>query len=355
MSSESPATIIYSSLGVEISSPNGSALTATQPGLLIDGYNYSTGLSQLLAVDALGHSIVVGSGVAGTPAGGVLTIQGSTSMTAVVVNNATAANLLATVTQGPAGSVGQSWFTQITDATHGPVAVKAASTAAVAADPSLVVSLSPNNAASGLATTAAPTYTTATVNPLSLDTAGNLRVLGSGFVTTTAPTYTTSTPNFLSLTTTGLLRVDGSGVTQPVSGTVTANAGTGNFNVIGTGTAGTAATGVVTVQGIAGGTAIPVSGTFTTNKSTTGTMSSVGASVTSVTVLASNGSRVGAAFYNDSSSVAFLAISATAASATAFTIRLLPNSYTDLDLDYTGQCNAIWTTASGSMRVTEWT
>lgn len=55
------------------------------------------------------------------------------------------------------------------------------------------------------------------------------------------------------------------GVTQStspwvVSGTVTANAGTGNFNVIGTGSAGTAATGVVTVQGIASGTAIPVSG-----------------------------------------------------------------------------------------------
>jgi hypothetical protein len=139
----------------------------------------------------------------------------------------------------------------------------------------------------GSVTTAAPTYTTGNINPLSLTTAGALRVDGSattqpvsgtvtanagtgnftvvqatasnlraqtasesatgsatpataglagGAVTTAAPTYTTGNLGALSLTTSGLLRVDGSGVTQPVSGTVTANAGTGNFSVIGTGT-----------------------------------------------------------------------------------------------------------------------
>lgn len=46
-----------------------------------------------------------------------------------------------------------------------------------------------------------------------------------GSVTTAAPTYTTGQMNPLSLTTSGLLRVDGSGATQPVSGTVTANQG----------------------------------------------------------------------------------------------------------------------------------
>lgn len=119
----------------------------------------------------------------------------------------------------------------------------------------------------GATTTAAPTYVTATTNPLSLDTAGNLRVLtgtgsttavtgsvtvvqptganlnvavsnfpadadalaqgstttgqlGSlvmGAVTTAAPVYTTAQTSPLSLTTAGALRVDGSGVTQPVS------------------------------------------------------------------------------------------------------------------------------------------
>jgi hypothetical protein len=53
---------------------------------------------------------------------------------------------------------------------------------------------------------------------------GNL-IFGS--VTTAAPAYTTATANALSLTTAGGLRVDGSGVTQPVSGTVTITPPTG--------------------------------------------------------------------------------------------------------------------------------
>src|SRR5271156_4448512 len=53
-----------------------------------------------------------------------------------------------------------------------------------------------------------------------------------GSVTTASPTYTTGNINPLSLTTAGALRIDGSGVVQPVSGTVTANAGSGNFAVV---------------------------------------------------------------------------------------------------------------------------
>lgn len=60
-------------------------------------------------------------------------------------------------------------------------------------------------------------------------TSGEKGSLIQGAVTTAAPSYTTGQTNPLSLTTTGLLRVDGSGSTQPISGTVTANAGT-NLN-----------------------------------------------------------------------------------------------------------------------------
>jgi hypothetical protein len=127
----------------------------------------------------------------------------------------------------------------------------------------------------GAVTTAAPSYTTAKTSPLSLTTAGLLRVDGSGAtqpvsgtvtanigtagtlaldasvtglqvsqgsttsgqkgnfilgaVTTSAPSYTTAQTSPLSLTTAGALRVDSSANTQPVSGTVTANAGT-NLN-----------------------------------------------------------------------------------------------------------------------------
>jgi hypothetical protein len=83
----------------------------------------------------------------------------------------------------------------------------------------------------GAVTTAAPSYTTAQTQPLSLDTAGNLRVLVTGLptdadslaqgsttagqsgglamgaVTTSAPSYTTAQTNALSLKTNGELRV----------------------------------------------------------------------------------------------------------------------------------------------------
>lgn len=50
-----------------------------------------------------------------------------------------------TNTQPTGDAVARAIFHQITDATNGPVAVKAASTAAVAADKALVVAISPNN------------------------------------------------------------------------------------------------------------------------------------------------------------------------------------------------------------------
>src|SRR5271165_1320925 len=90
MSSESPASILYSSLGIEISAPNGGAVaSSSQPGLLIDGYNYSTGLAQLVAVNSVGDLLVAGSGTAGTAASGVVTIQGIAGMTSVLVNTST--------------------------------------------------------------------------------------------------------------------------------------------------------------------------------------------------------------------------------------------------------------------------
>lgn len=62
-----------------------------------------------------------------------------------------------TVVQGSAGTNAQAWWVRVGDATNGPAAVKPASTGSVAADPSLVVQLSPNQSAltTPLAVTAA--------------------------------------------------------------------------------------------------------------------------------------------------------------------------------------------------------
>lgn len=51
-------------------------------------------------------------------------------------------------------------------------------------------------------------------------TAGSRGPLVQGATTTAAPTYVTDTVNPLSLTTAGALRVDGSAVTQPISGNI---------------------------------------------------------------------------------------------------------------------------------------
>lgn len=53
----------------------------------------------------------------------------------------------------------------------------------------------------------------------------------SALVGSSSPSYTNGNMSPLSITTSGALRVDGSSVTQPISGTITANAGTGVFNV----------------------------------------------------------------------------------------------------------------------------
>lgn len=144
-----------------------------------------------------------------------------------------------TAIQGTANTSANAWPHKITDGTN-VAAVKAASTAAVASDPALVVAISPNNS---LTVSNPSVGTTGTTPPTSASLAG-------GSVTTAAPTYTTGQMSPLSLSTGGLLRVDGSGVTQPVSGTVTANIGTsGSLALDATLTGGTQKTKLVDTGG----------------------------------------------------------------------------------------------------------
>ncbi len=145
---------------------------------------------------------VQGTGTAGTAATGVVTVQGIASGTPVSVSG--------TVT---AGGVAQG---STTSGQTGPLTQCAV-------------------------TTSAPTYTTAQTDPLSCDTAGNLRITGSvtaggvaqgsttsgqtgnliqGAVTTAAPTYTTAQTDPLSLDTAGNLRVTDAGVAAAINSPV---------------------------------------------------------------------------------------------------------------------------------------
>jgi hypothetical protein len=89
-----------------------------------------------------------------------------------------------------------------------------------------------------------------------MDASGNLVGASASNPVRIDPTGTTVQPI------SGTVAVSNFPATQPVSGTITALQGTSPWIVAGGGTAGAPGTAVLTVQGIVGGTAIPVSGTF---------------------------------------------------------------------------------------------
>lgn len=82
------------------------------------------------------------------------------------------------------------------------------------------------------------------------------------------------------------------------------------------------------------------------------TTTSVAASVTSVTLLPANGTRLGATVYNDSMSLLYIKLGSTA-STSSFEIKLFPLSYYEVPYGYTGQIDGIWSNASGFARIGE--
>lgn len=177
----------------------------------------------------------------------------------------------------------------------------------------------------------------------------------------------------------------------PVSGTVTANAGTGPFPVsdnagsltvdapvatpvaarLSDGTAFLTTTGgrlSVDASGVAvpitdnagsltvddGGGSLTVDGSVTAldEDSATGTHANFTGSGASQTIIASNASRKGATVYNDSGVVCYVKLAATASS-TSFTVKMVDQSYFEVPFKYTGIIDALW--ASGSVRVVELT
>jgi hypothetical protein len=265
--------------------------------------------ARTISTDASGHVIVVGDGTAGTPAGGVVSIQGVAGGTAVPISGSITASGTVTANQGTANTLANAWPTELTDGTHGPVAVKAASTPAAAADASLVVALSPNS-------------------PLPAGAAVIGAVTQSGTWTVTATSATAA--NFLAEV--GGLGAAGSAlVGNPVQ-----VAGSDGTN---TRTLSTSNTGNL----------------ITENKpATTSSITSVASSATTVSLLASNANRLAALITNDGTGIMFVALAATA-STTAYTYRVTSDSQILVDGFWTGAISAIWTSPNGSARITELT
>lgn len=195
-------------------------------------------------------------------------------------------------------------------------------------------------------------------------TSGQSGPLMLGAVTTAAPTYTTAQSNPLSLTTAGALRVDGSAVTQPVSAAslpLPTGAATSALQTAGNATL-TAISGQLPASLGPQSTAasfsiVPATGaTFavTSATSSTATPSSVSITTSSQTLLASNANRRGAIVVNDGTAILYVGCFTTS-SATSFTYKLQPNASANIDFSYTGVISGIGSAAVGSARVTEFT
>jgi hypothetical protein len=201
------------------------------------------------------------------------------------------------------------------------MAVKAASTAPLPSDPAAVVTLSPNclgadnstNSSNKLPTldaranAAAQAWTENAQVPLSVDLAGNLRILLESWFGSNAPTVGSKT----------------SANSIPV--------------VIASDQA-----------------SVPT----TTAKSGTSTLTGVSASASSVSLLASNTSRLGGTIVNDTTSATlYVRLSSSSAAATSgnYTTILPPGAYYEIPFGYTGAIQGIWTAATGFANVDELT
>ena len=242
-----------------------------------------------------------------------------------------------TNTQPTGDAVARAIFEKITDGTN-TAAVKAASTVAVVADPSLVVALSPNTPAKiwdGTTTAAVKAASTAAIatDPSLVVALSPNTALPAGSNAIGTVTASQSTAANLNMT-----------AAQPTASLL-------NATVVGSGSAGTPSAGVVSIQGITSMTPV----TTKERTSSTSAVTTVAASATSVSLLASNANRIAAIITNDGSSVCYVKLGATA-SAISYTYRLTANSAVVVDGQYTGAIDGIWGgAATGNARITELT
>src|SRR6185369_7126909 len=87
MSGMSPSSVLFSSDGYELAVVANDPFIPGTRSLLVAG-NDGTNTRTIL-IDSLGRQVLVGAGTAGTPAGGVITVQGDPSMTPLIVNQGT--------------------------------------------------------------------------------------------------------------------------------------------------------------------------------------------------------------------------------------------------------------------------
>jgi hypothetical protein len=313
MAIDSPVAILFDASGNPLAVLNGVATPASTPGLHALGSDGTT--SRYLLVDAAGRQIVAGAGVSGTPAGGVLSVQGVAGGTAIPVSGTFSA---ADVGTNNAALPGSSGLTGVSDGTNIQAARGFDLDTGAGTEWSQGVSLRlPGSGGSTAGGTSA--------NPLRTDPTG----------TTTQPVSAASLP-----------LPTGAATETTLAGVLTTTAFQARINTLGQ-KAATASTPVVLASDQS---AIPV-----VTSSATATRSDVTSVATNTTLLASNASRKGAIIFNDSTKNLFVRFGAGAATATDFTTLLRAGDNYEVPFGYTGQIQGIWSVANGAARITELT
>lgn len=91
--------------------------------------------------------------------------------------------------------------------------------------------------------------------------------------------------------------------------------------------------------------------------SATGTPTQVASNVAAQTILAANAARLGGSVYYDAAAILYLVCSATTPTSSVFTVKMGAGlvTYFELPANYTGIVRGIWSVATGSADVTEYT
>jgi hypothetical protein len=315
MSMDSPVSILFDVNGVTLPVANGVATPASTPALMVAGSDGTT--SRYIGVDSSGRTVTVGAGTAGTPAGGILSIQGVSGGFALPVSGTVTATVAAVGATGAAVPASAA-FIGISDGTNLVGARGFDLDSGAGFEYNLGVSLripgSGGSVAGGTVT-----------NPLRVDVTG----------TTTQPVSAAALP-----------LPSGAATETTLAGVLT----TTNFQ---------ARIGTLGQKAMAGSTPVVLASDqsavqVTGAKAATATLSNVSSSATVVTILALNASRLGACVFNDSNKVLYLKFGS-GASATSFTVRVPALGNYEVPFGYTGVLTGLWDSVNGSARVTELT
>lgn len=100
---------------------------------------------------------------------------------------------------------------------------------------------------------------------------------------------------------------------------------------------------------------VTVASDQTPKVTSTATKTSVAAAASDTALLSSNSSRKGAVFFNDGGAIMYLSYGSGAASTSSYTVQVPANGYFELPPEpiYTGAVRAIWSSATGNVRITE--